>query len=142
MVVNEVPAQLIFNWDQTALHLVPTGQWTMNKSVEKVVPISNSDDKPQITAVLAVIMSGKYLPLKSYTKVRINVPCHPKRDAPKGWDIWHSENHRSNKQIMIRYIETILAPFLREKRAALKLEKTQPALATFDFFHGQTTPEF
>ena len=45
VIMNEVPAQLIFNWDQIALHLVPTGQWTMNKSGEKVVPISNSSDK-------------------------------------------------------------------------------------------------
>ena len=50
---------LILNWDQTALHLVPTGQWTMNKSGKKVVTICNSDDKK---AVLAVTMSGEYLP--------------------------------------------------------------------------------
>ena len=60
--MNEIPLELIFNWDQTALHLVPTGQWTMNKSGEKVVAISNSDHKRQITAVLAATMSGEYLP--------------------------------------------------------------------------------
>ena len=41
VVMNEIPLELILNWDQTALHLVPTGQWTMNKSGEIVVAISN-----------------------------------------------------------------------------------------------------
>ena len=62
VVMNKIPAELVLNWDQTALHLVPTGQWTMHRSGEKVVPITNSDDKRQITAVLAVTMSGEYLP--------------------------------------------------------------------------------
>ncbi len=35
VVMNEVPPALIFNWDQTALHLVTTGQWTMNRAGEK-----------------------------------------------------------------------------------------------------------
>ena len=63
VVMNEIPAELVLNWDQTALHLVPTSQWTMHKSGEKVVPITNSDDKCQITAVLVITMSGEYLPL-------------------------------------------------------------------------------
>ena len=56
--MNDIPDALIFNWDQTPLHLVPTGQWTMNKEKEKVIPIAHSDDKRQITAVFAVTLSG------------------------------------------------------------------------------------
>ena len=26
VVINEIPTELVLNWDQTALHLVPTGQ--------------------------------------------------------------------------------------------------------------------
>ena len=40
------------------------------------------------------------------------------------------------------YVEKIIVPFLDKKRAALKLDKTRPALAIFDCFRGQTTPEF
>ena len=50
-------------WDQTAVQFVPTGQWTMHKSDDKLVPIAHLDDKRQITAVLAATLSGIYLPL-------------------------------------------------------------------------------
>ena len=59
--MNEIPPDLIINWDQTALKIIPTGDRTMNKSGEKIVPIVGSDDKCQITAVLAATLTGKYL---------------------------------------------------------------------------------
>ena len=38
VVMNGIPPDLIFNWDQTALHLISTG---LNRSGEKVIAISN-----------------------------------------------------------------------------------------------------
>ena len=58
VVMNEIPPDLIINWDQTALQFVPAGQWTMHKSGDKIVPIKHSDDKRQVTAVLSITMSG------------------------------------------------------------------------------------
>ena len=57
VVMNDIPSDLIFNWDQTALRLVPTGQWTMHPAGAKVVPIANNDDKRQVTAVLAATLT-------------------------------------------------------------------------------------
>ena len=50
--MRDIPKSLIFNWDQTAiqLQLVPTG---VNEPKAKKVVIANSDDKRQITAILA-----------------------------------------------------------------------------------------
>ena len=67
--------------------------------------------------------------------------CHPKVSFPQGWDVWHSDNHWSNEETMKRYIEKIIVPFVSQNREALKLEKTHPALALFDCFRGQTTPD-
>ena len=39
-------------------------------------------------------------------------------------------------------MKKVIAPFLDKKRAALKLDKTHPALAIIDCFRGQTTPAF
>ena len=66
--MNDIPDELIFNWDQTGLHMVPTGEWTMHKSGDKVIPISHSDDKRQITAVLAATLKGcvPYIAIYSY----------------------------------------------------------------------------
>ena len=61
--MNDIPPQLIFNWDQTAIQLVPTGQWTMNQAKDKVISIAHSDDKCQITAVVAASMSGECIPI-------------------------------------------------------------------------------
>lgn len=66
--MNDIHPDLIFNWDQTTIHYVPTGQWTMNHAKEKIIPIAKSDDKRQITAILAVPLRGEYLPRKYYMK--------------------------------------------------------------------------
>ena len=44
VLMNDVHPQLIFNWDQTAIHYVSTGEWTMHRYKEKIIPTANSDD--------------------------------------------------------------------------------------------------
>ena len=101
VVMNEIPLQLIPNWDQTTHHLVLTGQWTMNKSGKHIVTISNSDDKRQITAVLAVTMSGEYLPPQLTYKGK-TVHCHP-----KGGQITPEFNARNTTSSTFQYQLTV-----------------------------------
>ena len=140
VLMNDIPKELIFNWDQTGLQFVPTGQWTMNRAKEKAIPIASSDDKRQITAVLATTLTGEYLAPQFIFK-GTTTRCHPKVSVPQGWDFWHSANHWSNEETMKRYLQKVVFPYVDQKREALKLEKTQPALALFDCFKGQTTPD-
>ena len=49
VLMKGINKEMVFNWDQTGLQLVPTGQWTMYEAKAKVIPIANSDDKRQIT---------------------------------------------------------------------------------------------
>ena len=56
--------------------------------------------------------------------------------------MWHSQNHWSSEETMLLYIEKIIILYLNGKRAALKRDKTHPALAIFGCFCGQTTPTF
>ena len=137
--LNDIPIKLVFNWDQTAMQLIPTGEWTMHQAKDKVVPISFSDDKRQITGVFAVTTTGKYLPPQLIYKGKSN-HCHPKLTPPPEWDIWHSEKHWSKEETMVRYFEKIIVPFLNQKRTQLNLPMSHPALAIFDCFKGQTTP--
>ena len=46
--VNDVSEDLIFNWDQTGINLVPRAPWTMKKWIE----IAELQDKRQITVVM------------------------------------------------------------------------------------------
>lgn len=44
--MNDIPDELIVNWDQTPIHIIPTG------AKDKMIQIAHLDDKRQITAVL------------------------------------------------------------------------------------------
>ena len=61
--LNEVPLDLIFNWDQTAISLVPSSQWTLHKKGTKRVAIAGHSDKRQITAVISAALTGEVLPV-------------------------------------------------------------------------------
>ena len=39
VIMNDIPAQLVFNWDQTAIHYVSTEQWTMHNLGRKSYPL-------------------------------------------------------------------------------------------------------
>jgi len=120
--------------------LVPTGDWTMNEAKAKRVVIANSDNKRQITAVLAATMTGEYFPVQLIYKGK-TTRCHPKVSFSGDWDVWHSPNHWSNEDTMERYIQKIFIPSVNNKREMLKLQKKYPALAIIDCFKGQTTPK-
>ena len=60
--MDEIPAQLIVNWDQTGINYVPVSNWTMEQAGSKRVEIVGKDDKQQITALFGCIMSGDFLP--------------------------------------------------------------------------------
>ena len=89
---NDIPESLIINWDQTGLSIVPIEDWTMEKGA-KIVPIAHSDDKRQLTAVLAITAADEYLPpqLLYQGKTIIIVPilfyqkycafCHQKEEG-------------------------------------------------------------
>ena len=111
VIMNDIHPDLIINWDQTGLKFVPTGDWTMNLSGDKVVSIVGSDDKREITAVLAVTITGRCLPPQLLYKGTTS-KCHPIIEFPERWDIWHSHNHWSNEETMKRYLDKILLMFL------------------------------
>ena len=136
VVMNEIPKELIVNWDQTGVSIIPTGDWTMEKEGASIVSIANADDKRQLTAVLAVTAAGEYLAPQLLYKGK-TIKCHPQINFPDGWDIWHSDNHWSNEETMERYIKKIIIPFIMH--IVLKLGENHPAMALFDGFRGQTT---
>ena len=55
--MEDIPLDLVINWDQTGMHYVPVSSWTMAKEGSKRVEICGIDDERQITAVLGVTMT-------------------------------------------------------------------------------------
>ena len=141
VIMNDIPEDLIFNWDQTSIHLVPVSEWTMEKQGTKNIIVTGVDDKRQITLVLVATMTGCFL----YPQVLYEgktARCHPSVKFPDGWDVSHTANHWSNDRSMIGYLEKIVIPFLKAKHEKLGLPASQPALAIFDVFKGQQTDNF
>ena len=60
--MDEIPMELIINFDQTGKHYVPVSDWTMAEEGAKRVELVGKDDKRQMTAVFAGSMSGQFLP--------------------------------------------------------------------------------
>lgn len=136
--MDEIPFDLVINWDQTGIHYVPVGSWTMEKEGSKRVEIVAVDDKRQITAVFAGSLTGDFLPPQLIYKGTTK-RCLPGVNFPSDWHITQSHNHWSNESTMKAYIEKILLPYINSKRRDLKLHPDYPALVIFDKFTGQGT---
>ena len=136
--MEEIPYDLVINWDQTGIHYVPVGSWTMEKEGAKRVEITAIDDKRQITAVFAGSLSGDFLPPQLVYKGTTR-RCLPTIDFPTGWHITMSPNHWANEDTMKDYLVMVLIPYICNKREELKLRHDYPALVIFDHFAGQIT---
>ena len=62
IVMDEIPVQLVINFDQTGLNIVPVSEWTMELEGSKRVEVAGKDCKKQITAVLGGSCVGDFLP--------------------------------------------------------------------------------
>ena len=130
---HEVLTDLIFNWDQTGILLVPSARWTMDKKGRKRMPIAGHNDKWQITTVTYVWCPHWRIQLvyKGTTK-----KCYSPYKFPDDWLVSHSPNHWSNEGIMIEYIYKVIVAYVDRKRDDLG---NYLAVAIFDHFKGQLT---
>ena len=140
MEMDEVPAELVINWDQTGINYVPVSSWTMAEEGSKRVDVAGKNDKHQLTAVFASSMSGDFLPIQLVYQGE-TTKCLPKHSFPPDWDITFTANYWCNELTMRRYVENIILPYLCQKRQELKLPPGQPAVLIFDNFKAQCTEE-
>ena len=132
----EIPPELVINWDQTGIKIVPVSSWTMEKRGAKKVEIAGVDGKRQITAVFAATAVGEFLPIQLFYqgKTALSLPAFT---FPDDWSVTYTPNRWANGETTKTYIETIIIPFVKEKRRQLHLEDDHPALVIFDVFKGQ-----
>lgn len=136
--MEEIPSELVINWDHTGIHYVPVSSWTMAKEGSKRIEIFGTDDKRQITAVFADTLAGDFLyPQVIYAGKTSR--CLPSVQFPAGWHVTYTENHWANEKTTEDYINHILLPYIKQKRVALSLGPNHPALVLFDRFKAQCT---
>lgn len=123
--IEEIPPELILNWDQTGLKIVPSSSWTMDQCSVNRVETVGVNDKRQITAVFCGTIVGDFLPIHLIYTGKTD-RCHPKFNFPPKWHITHSPKHWSNEQTMLYYIEKIIVPYVAAVRG--QLEDTEAAV--------------
>ena len=118
--MDEIPPELIINFDQTGINYVLVSSWTMEEAGKKRVEIIGKDDKCQITAVFDATLSGDFLPVQLVYQGK-STKCLPSFEFPPEWDINFSENHWSNERTMLCYFKKVMFPYLNKKKAELNL---------------------
>lgn len=118
--MEDVPPSVVLNWDHTAMKIVLSSNWTMEKKGTKRVEIAAIDDKRQITAVFACTMSGKFLPMQLIYKGTTTkcLPKHKDKGFPSDWHITYTENHWANEITTIAYLEKVIITYVKGKREA------------------------
>ncbi len=134
--MEENPAELILNWDQTGVKIVPSNTWTMDRQGSKRVEVVGSNDKRLITGCLLWLVVGDFLPIQVIYQGK-TPRCHPRYQFPPDWNITHSPKHWSNENTMIEYVKEIIVPYVRSTREAF--QDDTPALIIMDNFKAQIT---
>ena len=82
-----IPHELIINFDQTGLKMVPTSEWTLQEKGSKDCSIVALDDKREITGVVGISLTGSLLPFQLIYKGTTD-RCHPSYKFPKGLECY------------------------------------------------------
>ena len=138
VVMEEIPPELILNWDQTGLGTVPASNWTLEQKGTKRVELIGITDKLQITVVFCGSLSGDFLPLQVTYQGKTS-RCHPHYQFQPDWHITHTPRHWSNEETIKDYLDQILFPYIPRVHDDLEPDDDHPALAIFDNFSGQVS---
>ena len=112
----------------------------MAKQGSKKVSIAGIDDKRQITGVFTITLDGQFLPPQLVHQGTTSA-CLPRVKFPNNWYVTRSPNHWANESTTKDYIQKIINPYLRNKRAELKFPDNRHALCISDNFKGQLTDD-
>ena len=114
---------------------------TLEVQGSKQIDVIGLDDKREITALLAVSLSGELLsPEVIYAGTTPR--CHPNVTVPNGWHLTHSPSHWSTAETMLEYVDTVLAPYMTKQRERLGLAEDAFGLCIFDVFAAHRCEEF
>ena len=122
--MDQIPSELIVNFDQTGISYVPASSYTMEKEGATRVEVTGKDDKRQITLVLAGSVSGEFLPPQVIYEGKTK-RCLPPFQFPSTWNITYTQTHWSNEESMKEYIEAVIIPYISRQKADLKLPDDQ-----------------
>ena len=94
--MDEIPSELVINWDQTGINYIPVSSWTMAEEGSKRVEMIGKDDKQQLTALFTCSMSGDFLPIQLVYKGKTDRSL-PRFKFPSDWVVTSTPNNWYNE---------------------------------------------
>ena len=143
VVMEEIPEELIINWDQTSLKYLPVSNWALQiKGLSGLKYCSWTGQQTSIDCTCAAVMYHE-----RWTASHSSYLCW--ENTHLFTESWLSQwlvfdiNWKSLIwQTMMGYLHNILIPYVNATQIDLKLSKTHSCLVMYDTFNGQTTPDF
>ena len=90
--MEEIPDDMVLNWDQTAIKYIPLSNWTVDKEGSKWVKVVGIDNKCQIKTTFVASLSDHFLPVQLLYEGK-PTKCHPTVEFLEGWRVTHTPNH-------------------------------------------------
>jgi len=112
--MDEIPSELVINWDHSGINYIPVASWTMAEEGSKRMELIGKDDKQQLTALFACSMSGDFLSIQLVYQEKTDKSL-PRFQFPLDRDVACTANHRCNESTMHQYIQRIILPYLDQK---------------------------
>ncbi len=139
---HNIPDELIINFDQTGVSIIPADDWTMEEEGAQDVPITGKGDKRMITVLLCYSLSLDLLPPQVIYQ-GTTTGCHPPKEVnfPDNWNITHSKNHWSTSGTMTEYFDKVLYPHFSSVKKRLGLPEDQKSLVIMDCFKAHQSDE-
>ena len=80
--MDEIPAQLIVNWDQTGINHILVSNWTMEQAGSKHVEVVGKDDKRQITPFQGILCQHSLFTKEKLIFAYFDIHFHPAGTSP------------------------------------------------------------
>ena len=116
--MDQIPSELIVNFDQTGISYIPASSYTMEKEGVTRVEVTGKDDKGQITLLLAGSLTGKFLPPQVIYEGKTK-RCFPPFQFPSTWNTTYTQTHWSNEESIKEYVEAVIVLYISRQKADL-----------------------
>ena len=131
--VHQIFPEMVVNWNQSGISIVPTCNWTMEREGASRVEIAGQNDERQINVAFAASLSEEFLPSQVLYQGKTH-RCHPSYAFLEDYDVWHSPNHWANGETVLRYIEKVILSYFKQVRDKKGLPDTHCGLSIYDVF--------
>ena len=96
--MEDIPNELVINWDHTGINYIPVSNWTVGMEGLKQFEVAGLGDKRQLTAVFGASLARYFLPPQIIYAGK-TPRCLPSTKFPEDWSITtFTENHWANEK--------------------------------------------